>query len=68
MSAIAVNSVDPAASKDNHGDMVVASALAWYGVGNTERKPVIQKQDIPPRCLFHRREERRNAETATEMW
>ncbi len=64
----AVNSIDPAASKDNHGDLVVASALAWYGVGNTERKPAAQKQDIPGRCLFRRREDRRKAEMATEMW
>lgn len=64
----AVNSIDPAASKDNHGDLVVASALAWYGVGNTERKPLVQKRDIPVRCLFRRREERRKAEASKELW
>jgi len=56
------NKEDPTGARENHGDRVIADALAWRGM--TDRKPSIQEDspDAPPGSLAWRIEQQRHQE------
>lgn len=49
------NRTDPTGAKHNHGDRVVADALAWFMVSEKKSLPTIRKQSMPIGCLAWRR-------------
>jgi hypothetical protein len=59
---------DPTGARDNHGDRVVADALAWKGTkGNTPKTQKPQK-DIPKHSVMGRRIAQRNREKMQSFW
>jgi hypothetical protein len=62
---------DPSGASWNHGDRLVASALAWWvvrdyigGIGSRAAVPV----DTPPNCILARRREARKSKDKSEAW
>lgn len=63
-----ISSQDPSGAKQNHGDIVIADALAWW-VMKEPRHQEEPEPVIPDRCLFRRMEKVREAEGARqEIW
>lgn len=52
------NKVDPTGAKKNHGDRVMADALAWKVIGERHRIPVQEKPEVPIGCLAWRNKQR----------
>lgn len=52
------NRTDPTGAKDNHGDRVIADALAWHMVSEKKSIPTLKKQDTPYGSLAWRRKQR----------
>lgn len=46
------SSMDPSVAKDNHGDRVIADALAWRAIGDAPAKSVERKKLDPPYGSF----------------
>lgn len=63
------NRTDPTGAKHNHGDRVVADALAWHVISEKKTIPTLKTQAIPVGCLAWRREQRKNEkrDLETEM-
>ena len=55
------NKTDPSGAKSNHGDRVIADALAWKGINERARNPRRGKPEIPPGSLAWRRQQREAA-------
>ena len=55
------NKTDPSGAKSNHGDRVIADALAWKGINERARNPQREKPEIPPGSLAWRRQQREAA-------
>lgn len=53
------NKDDPTGARDNHGDRVIADALAWRGMSERTVKPQVKKPTIPPGSLAWRREQKK---------
>ena len=64
----AISAQDPSGAKENHGDIVIADALAWWVM----KGPRFQEEpepEIPHYCLYRRREKVRQEEEARqEIW
>jgi hypothetical protein len=56
--ARSVNKGDPSGAKSNHGDRVMADALAWKGLGARLQKPVVETRKIPIGSLAWRNQQR----------
>jgi len=56
------NKIDPSGAKANHGDRVMADALAWRGLLERHRMPEKEKREIPVGCLAWRNKQRKEAE------
>jgi len=52
------NKLDPSGAKDNHGDRVIADALAWRGVRERAVSPERIPKQVPIGCLKWRNEMR----------
>lgn len=52
------NREDPTGARDNHGDRVIADALAWKGLKSKRARPDRPKQEIPIGSLAWRNEQR----------
>ena len=52
------NKEDPSGANSNHGDRVIADALAWRGLDERVRKPEQQKREIPVGSLAWRNQMR----------
>jgi len=50
----ASNKADPSGAKSNHGDRVIADALAWMGLSERAKQPVQEKPEIPVGSLAWR--------------
>jgi hypothetical protein len=51
--------IDPSGAKANHGDRVMADALAWKALKDRMRTPVAEKPKIIPGCLAWRNQNRK---------
>ncbi len=51
------NTDDPTGARDNHGDRVIADALAWRGLTDRMVKPKAGKREVPIGSLAWRREQ-----------
>jgi len=51
------NRTDPTGAKSNHGDRVIADALAWFMVSEKKPKHKLSKQDVPIGSLAWRRQQ-----------
>lgn len=47
----AANKSDPSGARDNHGDRVIADALACLGLKENIKRPSQEKRDVPIGCL-----------------
>lgn len=56
--ARSVNKEDTSGAKFNHGDRVLADALAWRGALEGATKEVPKKPEVPPGCLAWRIQQR----------
>ena len=54
--------MDPSGAKANHGDRVIADALAWKALHERNIKPVVEEKSIPVGCLRWRQQLREKAE------
>jgi len=52
------NKVDPTGARDNHGDRVIADALAWRGINERKHVPEPKKCEPPVGCLAWRMKQR----------
>lgn len=52
------NRTDPTGARDNHGDRVIADALAWFMVSEKKSIPTLKKQIAPVGSLAWRRKQR----------
>ncbi len=43
----ATNKTDPSGARANHGDRVIADALAWRGMSENAKRPTQQKPEVP---------------------
>lgn len=48
---------DPSGAKDNHGDIVVANALANLALEKYPDRPIQRESEVPPDCLAARKQE-----------
>lgn len=63
-----ISSQDPSGAKENHGDIVIADALAWW-VMKEPRHQEEPEPEIPQYCLFNRMQKVRDEEEARqEVW
>ncbi len=63
-----VSSQDPSGARENHGDIVIADALAWW-VMKGPRYQEEPEPEIPARCLYRRMEKvREDEEARQEIW
>ena len=53
------NKEDPTGARENHGDRVIADALAWRGIMDGRVSIKTGKTEVPPGCLAWRIEQRR---------
>jgi hypothetical protein len=56
--ARSVSKSDPSGAKSNHGDRAMADALAWKGMDERRRRPVVEEKKIPIGCLAWRNKQR----------
>lgn len=68
----AVASIDPNARGRNHGDRVIADALAWKAIkdrgGDPSRPVEPPKRELPLNCAAARRQERERKLKVSEIW
>ena len=50
------NTIDPTGARDNHGDRVIAKALAWKVIKGGTRTPDETPADVPQYCYYARRQ------------
>jgi hypothetical protein len=50
------NKVDPSGAKANHGDRVIADALAWLGMRDQSLSQLQEKPEVPIGCLKWRQQ------------
>jgi len=50
---------DPTGARDNHGDRVIADALAWRGMTEFKSTVIGDEQEVPPGCLAWRIQQRK---------
>ena len=62
----ALSKVDPSGAKKNHGDRVIADALAWKILKERTHTPVVEKQEVPVGCLKWRNDRREELAHAIE--
>ena len=63
-----ISSQDPSGAKENHGDIVIADALAWW-VMKEPRHQEEPEPEIPHYCLYNRMKKVRDEEEARqEIW
>jgi hypothetical protein len=64
------NRVDPSGAKANHGDRVIADALAWKALRERNIKPVVEEKTIPVGSLAWRNQlrEQKQKELANDGW
>jgi hypothetical protein len=55
--ARSLNKADPSGAKSNHGDRVIADALAWKGLGERQNTIMVEKPEAPIGSLAWRREQ-----------
>lgn len=55
------NKVDPTGAKANHGDRVMADALAWKALSEGARRPVQETPEVPVGSLAWRQKQREEA-------
>lgn len=60
--ARASNKDDPSGANTNHGDRVIADALAWHGLSERKSIPKPEKPEIPVGSLAWRRQQRKQEE------
>ncbi len=58
MHARSENKSDPSSARANHGDRVMADALAWKGMGGQYKKPEVVEPKIPVGSLAWRNKQR----------
>jgi hypothetical protein len=56
--ARSVSKSDPSGAKSNHGDRAMADALAWKGMDERRRRPVVEAKKVPIGCLAWRNKQR----------
>lgn len=56
--------MDPSGAKANHGDRVIADALAWKLIRERTFNPVVEKKEIPIGCLAWRNQRREEKQLA----
>lgn len=65
----ALKDIDPTASGENHGDRVIADALAWRGRAYViKSKPKTESREAPPGSMAHRMQIRKKEELASTLW
>lgn len=63
----AMRTPDPSGARDNHGDRVIADALAWHGSKMRPQRPA-EPQDPPTGSFMARRRERQREAAAVALW
>jgi len=61
--ARAQNKMDPSGAASNHGDRVMADALAWKGLGDFRRRPTPVKPEVPIGSLAWRQKVREGSKS-----
>lgn len=60
--------MDPSGARDNHGDRVIADALAWWAIRGASRHKAESKPEIVPGSVAFRRRTRREARMKVARW
>ena len=64
----AKNSIDPTGARDNHGDRVIAKALAWKVIKDRPGEQKEAEPETPPNCFKARRDAYEHKQTAQKEW
>ena len=64
----AKNSIDPTGARDNHGDRVIAKALAWKVIKARPREQKETEPEMPPNCFKARRVAYEQKQKAQKEW
>lgn len=65
-----INTSDPTAARENHGDLTIGDALCWkmLGIIGQPGEPKALEEEIPFGSLAYRRQMRDNARRREEVW
>jgi hypothetical protein len=60
--------IDYSGARDNHGDRVIADALAWRGLQEFSPTPVEVQPAVPPGSFLARQQEAQRRKQQREYW